>query len=214
MAAGKGKGDINSSSILSSAYFQPRIVDVYLASTLEASDFPQEAIRDLQKYIAKKKDADDESNIQKAQEYFESLFKSLSIDQRTALKEAIKALSSNLTLASSSSSTSTTTTTSISISKSSDFLQNDDQRSIQKHASYMLQNRILLGYCKMLDKKWIEAVMELDLVRTQLYSSQEDVLIQFKAIYLESLAGLQLASLLLGKRNDAMRFAKWRLLAI
>jgi hypothetical protein len=189
-------GDAGPSTILSSAYNQPSIVEAYLQSTLKDPSFPSIAIESLQELMTgSEEEADDydlEAKSSSVQDAFESIEASLSIGQKAALKEAIKAL--GLFFA---------TTQGI-----------VDQKSIK---GVVVEERLKLGYCKILDRQWIEAVVDLDIVRKQMYSSSKSTSKTqgrneneaMKKAYVSALKGLQLACLLSGKKSDAVKCRRW-----
>ena len=187
-------GSTTMSSILSSAYFQPRVVDAYLASALQSPSFPADALTALAALTAGRLTW----SCDEAADSFEDIRRYLRADQVDALHDAIRALSSSLTLAAAG-------------------RPDGDSTAAMVAPMQQLRNRCLLGYCKTLNRDWLEALVDLDLVRGEAHRSnrreaQATVATAHEMgnIYRDALAGLQLASLLLGRQADADRFARWR----
>lgn len=191
--------------ILSSSFFEPSIIKTFLRITLANERFPTLAIHFL---MQSEDDHESESNLNDQKETNErinalrSAAKSdtnspfyLQKDQKQALTEAIQALGTFLALPDS----------------------HDRMEEI-------LQQRVMLGFCRILNNQPIEGALEFDLVRKALYSKlnklgkdKETTIDRGKEdyqVYAKALWGAELTAKMMGKENEAERFRKWRLSAM
>jgi hypothetical protein len=76
-----------------------------------------------------------------------------------------------------------------------------------------VEQRLLLAYCRILNRQWKEAIVDFDLIRNHLYSKiksgTNDQDLDLSRRYIDALKGLQLASILLGKMSDVANYRKW-----
>jgi hypothetical protein len=186
--------DDSSTSIISSPYFQPRIIDAYLSSALNADRFPKQsinAIRDLARSTEVEGDQKEDGLVSlRVAKSYEELKERMQQENVAALQDAIRALSSQLTIS---------------------------EAAIGKEESSKalgrLENRTLLGFCRITSGRWQEATVDLDIVRRETHhrvKTQKAASKEQETIYIDALSGLLLVSLLLGKHSEAVKFARWK----
>lgn len=182
-------------NILSSAFFEPSIIKSFLRITLADERFPALAIH----YLMQSDDGDDD---QKEVKDRLNALRNAANDQKTspfylksepkiALKDAIQALCT--------------------------FLALPDSAQTMMESN---QQRIMLGFCRILNNQPIEGLFEFDIVRKSLYSkvnkrtkegkNARESCLEEEEEYRKALWGAELAAGLMGKESEAERYRKWR----
>lgn len=182
--------DDNNPNILSSAFFEPSIIKTFLRITLADERFPALAVH----YLIQADDGEpDHKEV---------------IEHLDALRSAANG------------------------HFSSPFYLKEEQRTALKEAIQALctflalpdsnnmeayQQRVMLGFCRLLNHQPIEGIFELDIVRKALYSRMNKRAKEGNVgeeeeqqLYKKTLWGAELAAGMMGKENEAERYRRWR----
>lgn len=182
-------------NILSSAFFEPSIIKTFLRITLADERFPALAIH----YLMQADDGKTESSKTEHKEVKERL---------NALRRATNE------------------------EATSPFYLKEDQKTALKEAIQALctflalpdsdnmeayQQRVMLGFCRLLNVQPIEGLFEFDIVRKALYFKMNkcvkegnNIPEEEKQLYKNTLWGAELATGMMGKESEAERYRKWR----
>ncbi|PWN37094.1 uncharacterized protein FA14DRAFT_169982 [Meira miltonrushii] len=192
MTADGDKTRDDNPNILSSAFFEPSIIKTFLRITLADERFPALVIHYLMQ-------ADEGKSDQK--EVTERL---------DAIRSAANGISSSPFYLKDEHKTALKEA----IQALCTFLALPDSNNMEAH-----QQRVMLGFCRLLSNQPIEGIFEFDIVRKALYSKMNKRAKEGKdakdtseeqQLYQKTLWGAELAAGMMGKESEAERYRKWR----